>query len=138
MNPIEAAEQALRKWEADKKSTSFQRQPAARAIIVAWVRGAVGCPTCKGTRVWKNDADMVHEKCPEEPDGHVRLTVFREAIYADPAKCEWRCAVTRVTKPANMYPDWNLESFPCKVHHYETDDNECGWQPRMDVLLGGE
>ena len=139
MNPIEEAAEAfvnMAGYSPEDGDAEYMRE-----ALLVWVRAAVGCPTCKGTRVWKNDADMVHEKCPKE---HVKLTVYGETIYADPTKCEWRCTTNRARPcsedgKAATASEHNRSWLSDKEYAwYRKTHAPCGWQPRMDVLLGGE
>ncbi len=141
--PIEAAAEAIAPWLTFQGEPTWPEKVAVH-VIETWVRAAVGCPTCKGTRVWKNDADMVHEKCPKE---HVKLTVLGgtigsdssaatklsglvawETIYADPDKCEWRC----------VYTNHLSKCTASGVKPFGHGERTCGWQPRWSAIMGGE
>ena len=154
MNPIEAAAvEYQRTLDYDDYFEGELPIKSAKSIVVAFFRAAVGCPTCKGTRVWKNDADMVHEKCPK---AHVKITVFGETIWADPAKCEWRCE-REWTNPSCRNALWKIKDMPwyreadhghiangvVGYHSLNYDEAEelaereargCGWQPRWDAI----
>ena len=139
MNPIETAAKAIAPW------LTFQGEPGwpekvAVHVIETWVRGAVGCPTCKGTGEAISPLYPTRGiNCPAE---HVKLTVLGETIYADPDKCEWRCAAQQSTAL--------LHEGLCLGRSTQTHTSRgipighdpkafgCGWQPRMDLLLGGE
>ena len=135
MNPLEAA---ARWWMVAAPIKGAYDGDLADAIecerlaVVEWLRAAIGCPQCKGSDVIA-DLEGSAMDCAAE---HVEIPLFGETIWADPAKCEWRCGVTQATRPREKFVEWHVGYFPCQSYHWGDDPYDCGWVPRWDALTG--
>ena len=120
MNPIETAAKAIAPW------LTFQGEPGwpekvAVHVIETWVRGAVGCPTCKGTGQAISPLYPTRGiNCPAE---HVKLTAQQSTALLHEGLCLGRSTQTHTSRGIPIGHD--PKAFGC------------GWQPRWE-LLGGE
>ena len=160
-DPLEAAVEAL-KIAAETKTT-FEEDVVE--VLKAWLRAAIGCPQCDGTRdvgwldgnVRRSDSGY---PCTRE---HVEIPFMGETIWADPDKCEWRCGYSgsspepackdslKLVKDHDWYrPESHgkeLANKPVGFHSANYDGDEelrwrakygCGWQPRWTAITGGD
>lgn len=127
MNPIEAAVAEMNRQPPWKM---FQQEDGPR-VLLAFFRAAFGCPQCGGQE-WPDGPD----DCSAE---HVEITVFGVTIWADPAKCEWRCEANEgMRSRLSSYElclgrsDWERTARGVPIGH-DPKKFRCGWHPKWET-----
>jgi hypothetical protein len=109
------------------------RANESRRLLFAGLREAVGCETCNGMGRQLVEYMPTADRWEDCPADHAEIVVWGETIWADPAKCEWIC---RRIEGGRCLPGTAGRAV-IREEWYDKMHQNCGWQPRLDLILGG-